>query len=195
MIQSKANSTKGQKWDFANRELMQNVSSALMIPFLQMRSTERHSQAIYKRSAPHLSLRQSQPHVWALQSKFLPEFLLFQGFCICLCTLECISWLLGLACSAVHSQAVKRKFSCPSRNYQGKQWEVLKTNFFPHLLCAEQQLRASLLPLTIPASGISLSQSSSRWKGSGVRMKLAEKTVTGEKSTFWWANFSQNLAP
>lgn len=195
MIQSKANSTKGQKWDFANRELKQNVSSALMISFLQMRSTERHSQAIYKRCAPHLSLRQSQPHVWALQSKFLPEFLLFQGLCI-----ACAPWSVSLGSWGWHAleftpRQLKGNLPVLPGKYQGKQWVVLKTDFFPHLLCAEQQLRASLLPLATPASGISLSQSSSRWKGSGVRMKLAEKTVTGEKSTFWWAIFSQNLAP
>lgn len=43
-----------------------------------------------------------------------------QGFCICLCTLECVSWLLGLGCSGVHSQAVKRKLPCPSRKVSGK---------------------------------------------------------------------------
>lgn len=116
MIQSKANSTEGQKWGFANSEMKQNVTSALMMSFSRweaLKGTPNTSH--YKHSAPHLSLRQSQARVWALQSKSLPVLLLYQGFCICLCTLECISWLLGLGCSGVHSQAVKRKLACPGK--------------------------------------------------------------------------------
>lgn len=102
-----------------------NLSTADVI--FQMRSTRWKAFPSHdKHSAPHLSLRQSQPCVWALQSKSLPVLLLYRGLYICLCTLECISWLLGLGCSGVHSQAVKTclSFQESLRGSSGRLWKL-----------------------------------------------------------------------
>lgn len=147
----------------------------------QMRSTERHSQAITTTLLLTYHLGRANPVCEHCKA----------NLCQCSCCSKgsaCAPWCVSLGSwgwDALEFTPRQLKGILPALpgKYQGKQWEVLKTDF-PHLLSAEQQLRASLLPLTEPATGISLSQGPSRWKGKNETCVSAEKTVTGEKSTF-----------
>lgn len=109
----------------------------------QMRSTERHSQAITNTLLLTYHLGRANPVCEHCKA----------NLCQCSCCTKasafaCAPWSVFLgSCGWDALEFTPRQLKgnlpvFPGKS-QGKQWEVLKTAFFPHL-CAEQQLRALL---------------------------------------------------
>lgn len=173
MMQIKANSTKGHEWDLANRELKQNVTSALLMSFSRWEAPdERHSQAMTNTLLLTYHLGRANPVCEPCKA----------NLCQCSCctegsTFACAPWSVSLGSwgwDALEFTPRQLKLACPSRKVSGEavggceNW-ILSTPS----LCREaaQGITVALDHTSWNFSGISLSQSLSRWKGSGVRMK------------------------
>lgn len=196
-MQSKSSSTKGQNWEFANREPKQNVTSALMMSFFRWEAPKGIPKPLQTLYSLLIMYAESTACVSAAkQIACVPAVPMFPH-------LRMYAWgvshgSLGWDALELFPRQSQGNLSVLPGKDQGKHGRFwTPTDFFPHLLCAGGQLRTMPLPLATPASRSFPGQSPSTWKGSGVRMKLVwlqrRQSLTSKPPFDGWCDSSQEL--